>query len=198
GIRATVRAVRDAMRAKLLSSLHRDMTGQTLLDAGCGAGQLAVAAAQRGANVIAIDLSATLVDLARARAADTDFAGSIDFRVGDAFDPGLDQVDHIAAMDSVIHYRAGDMADILAALAVRARRQIVFTFAPRTPALAAMHAAGKLFPRADRSPAIQPVSPAALSQRLAEHPGLDGWQVGRTERIKSGFYISQAMEMTAP
>ena len=67
GIRATVRAGRDTMRATLLSWLPDDLTGHRILDAGCGTGALAVAAAQRGAHVTAIDLSQNLVDLARER-----------------------------------------------------------------------------------------------------------------------------------
>ena len=37
---------------------------------------------------------------------------------------------------------------------------ILFTFAPRTPLLAVMHAVGRLFPRGDRAPAIVPVAGA--------------------------------------
>ncbi len=198
GIRATVRAGRDATRETLLSWLPDDMTGLTLLDAGCGAGQLAVEAARRGAHVIAVDLSKTLVELARERASELPMKGTIAFHVGDAFDPALGEVDHIVAMDSVIHYGADDIADILAGFAARARRSVAFTFAPRTPALTAMHAAGKLFPKSDRSPAIQPVSEAGLRRRVSAHPGLKGWAAPRTHRISKGFYISQAMELTAP
>ncbi|MEM1149775.1 MAG: magnesium protoporphyrin IX methyltransferase [Pseudomonadota bacterium] len=198
GIRATVRAGRDAMRDTLLSWLPDDMTGLTLLDAGCGAGQLAIEAARRGADVIAVDLSKTLVQLARERACEMPMKGTIAFHVGDAFDPSLGQVDHVIAMDSVIHYGADDIADILAGFTARARRSVAFTFAPRTPALTAMHAAGKLFPKSDRSPAIQPVSEAGLRRRLTTHPDLWGWSARRTQRVKSGFYISQAMELTAP
>ena len=66
-IRASVRAGRDAMRANLLSWLPQDLRGRRVLDAGCGTGALAVEAAARGAEVLAIDLSPTLVDLARER-----------------------------------------------------------------------------------------------------------------------------------
>ncbi|MEL7028586.1 MAG: hypothetical protein AAGL49_05100, partial [Pseudomonadota bacterium] len=38
GVRATVRAGRDRMRATLLSYLPHDLRGQRLLDAGCGTG----------------------------------------------------------------------------------------------------------------------------------------------------------------
>src|ERR1700710_1260619 len=64
-IRATVRAGRDAMRETLLSWLPADMTGLRLLDAGCGTGALAVEAARRGAEVVAIDVAASLGDVAR-------------------------------------------------------------------------------------------------------------------------------------
>lgn len=61
-IRATVRAGRDTMRNTLLSWLPEDLTGKRILDAGCGTGALAVEAALRGAEVVAIDLSPTLVN----------------------------------------------------------------------------------------------------------------------------------------
>src|SRR5450432_4693931 len=67
-IRATVRAGRDAMRATLLSWLPEKMEGLRLLDAGCGTGALAVEAARRGADVLAIDISPTLIGLAEERA----------------------------------------------------------------------------------------------------------------------------------
>ncbi len=70
-------------------------------------------------------------------------------------------------------------------------RSIVFTFAPRTAALTLMYGAGKLFPRADRSPAIVPVPPAAIRGRLAA----SSCPLGRSRRVSSGFYISQAQEV---
>ena len=66
-IRATVRKGRDEMRHTLLSWLPEDMRGLRLLDAGCGTGALAQEAMLRGAEVLAIDLSPTLVNLARER-----------------------------------------------------------------------------------------------------------------------------------
>ena len=68
-VRTTVRAGRENMRNTLLSWLPQEMHGLRLLDAGCGTGALSVEAARRGAEVVAIDLSPTLVDLARSRLA---------------------------------------------------------------------------------------------------------------------------------
>ena len=192
GIRATVRAGRDAMRNTLLSWLPADMTGLRLLDAGCGTGALATEAAKRGADVVAIDLSATLVDLARERAP-RDLA--IRFQVGDMLDPALGGFDHVVGMDSLIHYRAADMAAAVTQLAARTRGSLLFTFAPRTPMLTVMHAAGRLFPRGDRAPAIEPVRPRTIATLLARSTGPQGWRQVRTYRVTTGFYMSQALEL---
>ncbi len=194
-IRATVRAGRDRMRSTLLSWLPEDLTGRRVLDAGCGTGALAVEAARRGAHVTAIDLSPTLIGLARERAQAQLGAGQIEFLVGDLLDTGSRQFDHVVAMDSLIHYRTGDMVHVLAALTARARVSVVFTFAPATPALRVMHAVGQLFPRGNRSPAIEPVGERRLLQRIAAHPALSEWRSARSARIASGFYTSQAHEL---
>ncbi|GAA4036235.1 magnesium protoporphyrin IX methyltransferase [Sphingomonas rosea] len=189
-IRQTVRAGRDAMRATLLSWLPQELDGRCLLDAGCGTGALSFDAAARGAHVTAIDVAGGLVDVARARGASED--ARIDWRTGDMLDPALGDFDHVAAMDSLIHYSADDLVSALAALSARTRHSIVFTFAPYSPALAAMLMIGRLFPRANRSPAIVPVRESELRRRLA---AIDGWTIGRSQRIASGFYKSHALEL---
>lgn len=199
-IRASVRAGRDQMRSTLLGWLPADMRGLRLLDAGCGTGALAMEAAQRGAEVVAIDLSPTLVQLARDRQAGTTGVGgqggSIRFLSGDMLDDALGHFDHVVAMDSLIHYDTADIVAALERLSLRTRGSLLFTFAPRTPLLAAMHSVGRLFPRSDRSPALTPVSQPLLQQGLAYSIGAGGWREGRTRRVASGFYTSQAWEWT--
>jgi magnesium-protoporphyrin O-methyltransferase len=194
-VRASVRAGRDQMRSTLLSWLPADLTGLRLLDAGCGTGALAVEAARRGATVLAIDLSPTLVDLARERQPVFTGAGSIDFRAGDMSDAALGSFDHVVGMDSVIHYEGVDAVRVLAALAQRTRRSMLFTFAPSSPALEVFRAVGKLFPRGDRSPSIVPIAEKVLHRRIANDPLLKSWQRARTQRVSSGFYKSQALEL---
>jgi magnesium-protoporphyrin O-methyltransferase len=194
-IRATVRAGRDAMRDTLLSWLPEDLTGLRVLDAGCGTGALSLEAARRGAEVVAIDVSPTLIGLARERIGAVPGAGRIDFRVGDMLDPGLGRFDHVVAMDSLIHYAGPDIARALAALGGRTRGSVVFTVAPRTALLTLMHAAGKLFPKGDRAPAIVPITQGGLARRIAAEPALAGFALGRTRRINSGFYLSNAVEL---
>lgn len=194
-IRATVRAGRERMRGTLLEWLPADLSGCRILDAGCGTGALAVAAAARGAEVIAIDLSPTLVALANERLPQVEGRGRVDFRVGDMLDPGLGVFDYVVGMDSLIHYKLDDMLGVLNGIAERTREAILFTFAPRTPALAMMHAVGQLFPRGNRSPAIEPVAEQRLRARLAAHASLSGWTLARSSRVSAGFYISQAQEL---
>jgi magnesium-protoporphyrin O-methyltransferase len=196
-IRATVRAGRDEMRATLLGWLPDEMRGLRVLDAGCGTGMLAVEAAKRGAQVVAIDVAPTLIALARERAPKDLRGGSIDFCIGDMLAPSLGPFDYIVAMDSLIHYRSEDMVRALSRLAVRARRGLLFTFAPRTPALTMMHAVGRMFPRGDRAPAIVPVTEHRVRLLLSDAPELRGWRQHRTKRVARGFYTSQAMEIGA-
>lgn len=194
-IRATVRAGRDEMRRALLSWLPTDLRGRRVLDAGCGTGALAVEVARRGAHVIAVDLSPTLIQLARERQPHLLGNGSIDFRVGDLLDPALGTFDHVVAMDSLIHYDTTDMARVLAGLAARTAQSMVFTFAPRTAFLTVMHAVGQWFPRGNRSPMIEPVSERQLEAELGRHAEFADWRRGRNQRVVSSFYISHAMEL---
>ena len=195
-IRTSVRAGRDKMRATLMSWLPQDLTGRRLLDAGCGTGALAIEAARRGADVVAIDLSPKLVELARQRTPPSLESGSLDFRSGDMLEVSLGQFDHVVAMDSIIHYHTSDAVSALSRLAERASTSIAFTFAPRTPVLAAMISVGRLLPRSNRAPWLEPMSKEKLLQMMAQDVVLQGWQHGRGERISSGFYKSQAMEWT--
>jgi magnesium-protoporphyrin O-methyltransferase len=194
-IRATVRAGRERMRQTLLSYLPDDLSGQRVLDAGCGTGTLSTCLAQRGANVVAVDISPTLVDLGQERIGGEFGRGTIDFRVGDMLDPALGEFDWVIALDSLIHYPAGQLIDLVASLGDRTRHGIYFTFAPRTPLLSIMHVMGKAFPRGNRSPDIRPVGEKTLRTRLGGHEALQSFRVGRSERIESGFYTSQTMEL---
>jgi magnesium-protoporphyrin O-methyltransferase len=194
-IRATVRAGRDRMRATMLGWLPDDLTGRRILDAGCGPGAFAIEVARRGADVVAVDLSAKLIELARERFAADPAAARIDFRVGDMLDPALGAFDHVVTMDALIHYDRTDMAAALAKLAARTRHSIQFTVAPRTRMLAVMHATGRLFPRGNRSPAIEPVHLPTFRTELARTADLKSWRETRGETISAGFYTSHAIEL---
>lgn len=192
GIRATVRAGREEMRQVLLSWLPRDLRRTRVLDAGCGTGALSVGAAYRGADVVGVDVAEGLIEVARDRMPGFTGHGRIVWRAGDMLDPALGPFAHVVAMDSLIHYAPEDLVDAIEKLSERVDRSILFTFAPHTRLLGTMHKIGKAFPKSDRSPAIVPVSETELRARLA---CIQGWSIGRTQRVSSGFYTSQALEL---
>jgi magnesium-protoporphyrin O-methyltransferase len=193
-VRASVRAGRDRMRHTLLGWLPPELHGKRVLDAGCGTGTASIELAQRGAEVVAIDLSPTLVQHAQERAEQAGIF-DIDFRSGDMLDPSLGHFDYVVAMDSIIHYELPEMMTALSALAPRVRQRMVITVAPRTPLLTMLRAVGKLFPRSDRAPSIVPVSERAFRKAFASEPVLDRWGMVGTRLIESGFYRSMAIAL---
>jgi magnesium-protoporphyrin O-methyltransferase len=186
-IRQTVREGRDRMRATMLERLPFDLYGMRILDAGCGTGLMSAELAARGADVVAIDLSPKLIDIARSRLP-AELARQVTFLSGDMTDVALGRFDHVMAMDSMIYYRQPDLLNVLQTIGQRAPA-ITFTVAPRTRLLMAMWTLGKLFPKSDRSPAMVPHDHRALTQAL---PGLS--KIGRVSR---GFYISECLEYRA-
>ena len=195
GIRATVRAGRDRMRALMLAQLPGDLRGLRILDAGCGTGAMAVELAQRGADVLAVDISPALIEIAQKRVP-ASLAGRIDWQSGDMMNADFGDFDHMLAMDSMIYYTAADIAGILNKAAPRLSGKFVFTLAPRTPALMAMFRVGKLFPRKDRSPSMIPHS-LPLVRRAMQAAAVPG-TLTEIERVKSGFYISTALCFQEP
>jgi magnesium-protoporphyrin O-methyltransferase len=109
--------------------------------------------------------------------------------------PEHGEFDAVISMDALIHYNAEAAANAIAGLARRTSRKMVFTLAPRTKPLVVMQAAGKLFPRGDRSPAIQPVAIERLIATTLSRADMAGWQSAPPTRISTGFYISEAQEL---
>jgi magnesium-protoporphyrin O-methyltransferase len=194
GIRATVRAGRDQMRANLIARLPENLKGKRVLDAGCGTGALALELAKKGAFVTAVDLSPKLIELAKNRIPEQD-RQNIEFYAGDMLDEALGEFDYVVGMDSMIHYCASDMLVVLEKLSTRISEKILFTFAPSTLPLELMIRVGRLFPRKDRAPFIEPISQVKLQKLIQESPWFIDWQIPHTNLVSSGFYKSQLMEL---
>ena len=95
-----------------------------------------------------------------------------------------ERFDHVLAMDSIIHYAARDGVKTLETLADSVDTSMVFTFAPKTVPPGLMHAVGKLFPRADRSPPLNR-SLRVTAKYLANSSELSDWRVGREHRVST-------------
>ena len=119
---------------------------------------------------------------------------TITWLAGDMADASLGHFDYVIAMDSVIHYPLDVIADLIEGWAERTKRAVIVTYAPSNPLLLTMKAVGKIFPRQDRSPRINPISEKRLSEALHACLG-DQIMLGRTERVSTGFYKSQALEV---
>jgi magnesium-protoporphyrin O-methyltransferase len=87
------------------------------------------------------------------------------------------------------------MVQVLNRLTDRTAHSVVFTFAPSNPILEAMIRIGRIFPRGDRAPFIEPVSENSLRRAIEQTDTLRDWKINRTQKISSGFYTSQAMEV---
>ncbi|MCY4152899.1 MAG: magnesium protoporphyrin IX methyltransferase [Aestuariivita sp.] len=191
-VRQSVRAGRDQMRSLLLGQLPENLSGQRILDAGCGAGQMAIELARRGATVVGCDVSPRLLEVAQRRTP-SELVHKISYESGDMLRHSFGSFDHAIAMDSLIYYSVPDVAAALGAISKQVSGKLLFSLAPRTKMLLAMWSVGKLFPRSDRSPMIVPHSVAQLREDLIRA------KVERNLRplqtVRSGFYISQALEL---
>ena len=154
-------------------------------------------AAERGANVVGIDMAAALIEVARERANEVYTPGSIEFRVGDMLSDAPAEFDYVVAMDSLIHYEADDVLRVVDEYTQRAREAVLFTSAPWTPLLGAMHLVGRLLPHhSHRAPSIVPLKTERLMHQIDGRVGARGWCASRTARVHSGFYISAAIGVT--
>ncbi len=184
-VRRTVRAGRDEMRALMLSRLPVDLRGKRVLDAGCGTGAMAQALAQRGADVVGIDISPALLEIAEQRLPQ-ELRSRVMFRADDMLaDHGT--FDAVIAMDSLIYYGFADLVPALAILSNRTPK-LIFSVAPRTMLLQIMWGAGRLFPRADRSPRMVPQDIARLIASVENAANI--------ATVSRGFYTSACLEIS--
>jgi SAM-dependent methyltransferase len=74
-----------AIEGPAIESMLGDCSGLRLLDLGCGSGVYTLKFAERGANVVGIDISSKMIELARSEAARKKIAA--EFKVGDISKP---------------------------------------------------------------------------------------------------------------
>ena len=100
---------RGGAGAKAGAGLHeaRPQAGERVLDIGCGWGSFAIhAAANHGAQVVGITLSAPQAELARRRVAERGLEDLVDIRVADYRELAGDSFDAIASIGMVEHVGA--------------------------------------------------------------------------------------------
>ena len=185
-----------SMQSHILERIGENLSGKSVLDAGCGTGNLAMDLAARNASVVAVDISPSLIKIARERFSRNDECkhnGEVKFVWGDMLDPSFGDFDHIVLMDSTIHYKSSNAIALVNELCQRATESIIFTFVPLTPLLAVKFTLGKFFPKGDRAPAIEPSSEDAICNLISQN--LHGWEISGMKRVSTYFYASQAVEL---
>ncbi len=88
-----------------------DVKGKTVLDYGCGSGDDSIMIANRGGNVIGVDISPELIELAGKRLAAHNLGDKAEFRIGSAHDLPLEDesVDVVFGM-AILHHLDLDLA----------------------------------------------------------------------------------------
>ena len=102
-----------------------DLSGKRVLDVGCGSGRYAVAAAERGADVVAIDLSPAMLALARTRAGDRGVSDRCRFVESDFDGFQTDVPFDVVLMISVLEYREHVRPDLARLHALTLEKAIV-------------------------------------------------------------------------
>ena len=199
-IRATVREGRARMRALMLSALPADLSGWRILDAGCGTGAMSLELTRRGADVVGIDLAPEIIRFAQETWPADHGTGSVDLpcRRHAVGRPSGSSTPSSRWTRSSTTSRPTPPPRSPRLPRARASR-IVFTFAPRTPALAAMHTMGRLFPRSDRAPSIVPTRPEDIASRLAGKLAVGvGWLARRPHRARVARLLHVADDGARP
>ena len=188
-VRQLVREGRQKMLLAILEKLPKDLKGSRILDAGCGTGVLSRMLDERGAEVVGVDISDKLIEVAKNRSRSH---RNIEYFAGDMKEQSFGNFDYIIAMDSLIHYSTEDVISSIADFSNRANNSVLFTVIPSTFALRTKLRLGKYFPKSERSPEVVPIGWGQLHQ-LEAH-GIKA-SLSKIKRVKSFFYVSEAWEL---
>lgn len=120
-------------RMRLLESLFGEIgvSGKTVLDLGCGSGQVSVLAAKMGARVQSVDIAPRMLEIARQGARTAGVADRIVFEQGDVATTSYPPAD-IVLLVGVIEYYA-DFAAVIGRAAAATRRTLLIAHTSRVP-----------------------------------------------------------------
>jgi SAM-dependent methyltransferase len=175
------------LRLELTLAELGDLGGKTLLDVGCGSGRYAVAAAERGAEVLGIDISPEMLALARQHASERGVADRCRFVLADfdAFAP--EERFDVVLMVSVVEYRSSLGADVMRLHDLAREKAIVTVPLPHRWQMLARRARHRW--RA-APPTLHSHSPAAVAACLHEA----GFESSRSDR---GWFVAYSRGVAA-
>ncbi|NNJ08940.1 magnesium protoporphyrin IX methyltransferase [Chloroflexales bacterium ZM16-3] len=161
----------------------------TALDAGCGTGLFSLALARHGFNVSAVDLAPQMAVATAANAEAAGLGSKVAARAAD-LDEITGSYDLVSCFDVLIHYPSELFGGMLSHLASLSRGTLLFTYAPYSPILAAMHRVGGYFPHSQRRTDIKMIRETQVRQALAD----SGMHLRRSARVGKGFYHVMLVE----
>lgn len=191
-IRRTIRDGHTAMLHQALAWIDLRFAppaAPTALDAGCGTGLFTLSLAQRGFAVMATDIAPQMAQATAAAATAAGYAAQVTVQTGDLEAVG-GRYDLVGCFDVLIHYPLEPFATMLSHLTARCSDTLLFTYAPYSTLLAALHRIGGYFPRSQRRTEIQMIRERDVIAILHTH----GFTVRRTQPISSGFYHVMLVE----
>lgn len=118
-------------RMRMLEELFASLAlpGRSVLDLGCGSGQVSLLAASMGASVVGIDIAPRMLEIARESAAHAGLSERVRFEEGDAGSVPLPAAD-VVLLVGVVEYYA-DFEPLLRRAAEAARDALVIAHANR-------------------------------------------------------------------
>lgn len=177
---------------KVLGWIDADGTaksGEVFCDAGCGVGSLSIPLAQRGASVVASDISSAMADEAAKRAEAAGVGDRAKFSTSDL--EAIDgKFDTICCIDVMIHYPQDKMAEMVSGLASKADKRLIISFAPDTWYYRALKSFGELFPGPSKTTRAYLHSEEAVVNAIRD----SGFKIQRTEMTGTNFYFSRLLE----
>jgi len=177
---------------KVLGWVDADGTakaGEIFCDAGCGVGSLSIPLAQRGASIVASDISSAMADEAAKRAEEAGVAERAKFGTSD-LEAIEGKFDTICCIDVMIHYPQDKMAEMVSGLASKADKRLIISFAPDTWYYRALKSFGELFPGPSKTTRAYLHSEEAVVAAIQK----SGFKLARTEMTGTNFYFSRLLE----
>lgn len=193
-VQADIRVGHQQTVDKILGWLQADsVKGESICDAGCGVGSLAIPMAELGAKVAASDISSSMANEGRQRAEAV--LGKATARARCSFSTSdlealKGKYDTVTCVDVMIHYPTDKMQGMVSKLGSLAKKRMIISFAPKTWYYDILKKIGELFPGPSKTTRAYLHTEEDVRKALKAA----GFTVRRTEMTATNFYFSRLLE----